>query len=215
MKPVFLKSIALVVLVLGITQVALAGPPLICQRIDIGNAQTLPNVDLNYRRGSNGYDLNNLTRDTLAILDANPIVLARMETLRRATLYARQDSRVAKELLSKLYVRAQNSNTALAWFDAGYLAESYKVWLGRDEPNPAAALDGYAWVKKAIELRGGDAQMEYAAALISLRGPEGEHREHVQKAMDGAKNDALLARNLEAQFHNETMAAQLMKTPTK
>jgi hypothetical protein len=211
MKTIFLKSIALVVLVVGGAQVALAGPPLICQRIDIGNAQTLPNVDLNYHRGSNGYDLKNLTRDTLAILDANAGVLVRMETLRRATLYARQDPTVAKELMSKLYLRAQGSNTALAWFDAGYLAESYKVWIGRDEPNPAAGLDGYGWVKKAIQLSGGDAQMEYAAALITLRGPAGEHREYVQKAMDGAKRDALLARNLSAQFHNESMAALLSK----
>jgi len=211
MKTVFLKSIAWVVLVIGSAQLALAGPPLICQRIDIGNAQTLPNVDLNYRRGSNGYDLSNLTRDTLAVLDANPTVLVRMETLRRATLYARRDTTVAKELMSKLYLRAQGSNTALAWFDAGYLAESYKVWIGRDEPNPASGLDGYGWVKKAIQLRGGDAQMEYAAALISLRGPQAEHREYSQKAIEGAKHDALLARNLSAQFHDGTMAALLSK----
>ncbi len=43
---------------------------------------------------------------TLAILDSNPAVLVRMETLRRATLYARQDPPSAKELLTRLRARA-------------------------------------------------------------------------------------------------------------
>ena len=37
--------------------------------------------------------MKNLTRDTLAILDSNTPVLVRMETLRRATIYARQNCR--------------------------------------------------------------------------------------------------------------------------
>src|SRR5208337_5181279 len=125
---------------------AQAGPPLICHHIEIGQAKTLPAVDWDWK-GSGGYDLKNLTRDTLAILDSGAPVLVRMETLRRATIYARQDPQAAKELLTRLQARAANSDAtghpeALAWFDAGYLIEAYKQWIGKGEPNPATGLDG-------------------------------------------------------------------------
>jgi hypothetical protein len=118
-----------------------AGPPLICHPIEIGKAATLPWVDLNYQKADSSYNLQNLAKDTLAVLDAKPAVLVRMETLRRATLYARQDPQVAKELLTRLRARATeapaNAAGALAWFDFGYLTEAYKQWLGKNEPNPA------------------------------------------------------------------------------
>ena len=136
-------AISIVAILLTFTTFAQAGPPLICHPIEIGKAKSLPWVDLNYQKGSSGYDLKNLTRDTLAILDSNTPVLVHMETLRRATLYARQDPQVAKELLTRLHARAANSDAgnpgALAWFDVGYLAETYKQWMGKGEPNPAAA----------------------------------------------------------------------------
>ena len=110
-----------------------------------------------------------------------------METLRRATIYARQDPQVAKELLTRMYARAVYSaavghGEALAWFDAGYLAETYKQWIGQGEPDPASGIDGYGWVKKAIGLRRRDPEMEFAAALITLDGPERAHRDHARKA---------------------------------
>jgi hypothetical protein len=199
-------TISIVALLVGLTTSAQAGPPLICHPIEIGQAKSLPWVDLNYQKGSGSYDLKNLTKDTLAILDSNTPVLVRMETLRRATLYARQDPHVAKELLTRLHARAANSDAAghseaLAWFDIGYLAEAYKQWIGKGEPNPASRVDGYAWVKKAISLRGQDPEMEFAAALITLAGPESDHRDHLQNAMAGAKNDPLLAQNLASNFN--------------
>ena len=203
--------------VLGFTTFAFAGPPLICHAIEIGQAKSLPWVDLNYHKGDASYDLKNLTRDTLAILDSNPSVLVRMETLRRATIYARQDPQVAKELITRLQARTNNSDAgnmgALAWFDVGYLAEAYKQWMRNGEANPARGLDGYAWVKKAIQVRGSDAEMEFAAALITLSGPGGEHRDHVEKAMAGAKTDPLLAQNLASTFNNQTISA-LLSQPT-
>ena len=152
-------------------------------------------------------------------------------SLRRATLYARRDPIAAKELLARLHARATSAESsghpdALAWFDAGYLAETYKQWIGqswmrvsKEEQNPAAGLDGYALVKKALALRGpsqngGDAQMEFAAALITLSGPADEHRQHTQKAIAGAKTDALLAQNLASHFigpQTETMSELLAK----
>jgi hypothetical protein len=207
-KPALLAIAA----VLGLAATAQAGPPLICHAISIGGAASLPWSSSGQAwDGDTGYDVRNLAHDTLSILDSDPSVLVHMETLRRATIYARRDPRVAKELLTRLYSRATKSDTAgkpdaIAWFDAGYLAESYKEWIGldlphmtdglRNDPNPAAGLDGYAWVKKAIRLRGDDAEMEFAAALITLEGPARDHWIHVRKAIAGANGDALLAENL-------------------
>ena len=211
-------AISIAVVLVGFTTYAQAGPPLICHPLEIGQAKSLPWIDWN-QKGTGGYDLKNLTRDTLAILDSSAPVLLRMETLRRATIYARQDPQVAKELLTRLQARAANStdsglSEALAWFDVGYLIETYQQWIGKAEPNPAAGLDGYAWVKKAVRLRGQDPEMEFAAALITLTGPESDHREHARKAMAGASNDPLLAQNLASDFHSQTVSELLTKAPT-
>jgi hypothetical protein len=185
---------------------AFAGPPLICHRLDIGDAKSLPwNGSAWDLAGNENYDTKNLVHDTLAILDGGAPVIVRMETLRRATLYARKDPQAAKELLTKLYQRATASEAgghsdALAWFDAGYLAAAYRQGLGKDQ-NPAAGIDGYGLVSKALALGGEkDPQMQFAAALITLQGPEQAHQEHAQKAIAGAKNDPLLARNLANRF---------------
>lgn len=211
-------TICILAAMLGLSTFALAGPPLVCHAIEIGQAKTLPWVDLNYQKGNGNYDLNNLTADTLAILDSNPSVLVHMETLRRATLYARQDAQAAKQLITRLHARATNADSSkaggLAWFDVGYLAEAYKQWIGKGEPNPASGLDGYAWVTRAIGLRGSDPEMEFAAALITLNAPNRDHNVHVQKAMAGAKTDLLLARNLNSRFHDQTISA-LLNTPAK
>lgn len=212
-------AISLVAVLFVFTNFAQAGPPLICHPIEIGQAKSLPWVDWTHR-GSTDYDLKNLTRDTLAILDSNTPVLVRMETLRRATIYAHQDTQVAEELITRLQVRAANSDDArqsdaLRWFDVGYLVEAYKQWMGKGEPNPAAGLDGYALVKKALSLRGQDSEMEFAAALITLRGPDGAHRDHARKAMAGAKNDPLLAWNLGSNFNHQTIAELLVTAPAE
>lgn len=213
------SAIAVALLIFGFSTFALAGPPMICHVLNIGTSQTLPAVDLNYRKSSGSYDLANLTRDTLAILDSDPSVLVHMETLRRATIYARQDSQVAKELIVRLHARAEQSGAsshgALALFDLGYLAETYKQWIGGGEPNPASGVDGYALVRKAISFResdrGTDPEMEFAAALITMNGPERDHNDHVQKAIAGAKVDPLLAENLASSFGNQTVSAMLIQ----
>jgi hypothetical protein len=225
-------AIALLVAVPCFAVVAQAGPPLICHTIEIGQAKSLPWISHNWNlSGGETYDTRNLVRDTLEILAPETLVLVRMETLRRATLYARKDPVAAKELLARLHARATSAESsghpdALAWFDVGYLAETYKQWLGQkwmrvtaDEQNPAAGVDGYALVKKALALHaaalhGDDPQMEFAAALITLSGPGAEHRDHAQKAIAGAKTDALLAQNLATRFsgpQTETMSQLLAK----
>lgn len=212
---------------------AQAGPPLVCHVFEIGQAKSLPLGSHSWNlSGSENYDTRNLVKDTLEILRPTTPVLVRMETLRRATLYARKDPLAAKELLAKLYSRASSAESAghpdaLGWFDAGYLVETYKQWIGRDLPhltdgmrmnaNPASGVDGYAMVKKAIALRGDDAQMEFAAALMTLAGPGDEHARHAQKAIAGARNDALLAQNLSTHFFgakDQTVAEILAKNRT-
>ena len=195
----------------------LAGPPLICHAIDIGSAQSLPWTSSGWNlTGQENYDLNHLVPDTLALLVPSTPVLVRMETLRRATLYAQQRTAVAKELLLRLEAKTrENPKDALAAFDFGYLAESYKQanwlqqhtdWLktsGGDKPmhaNVAAGVNGYQWVEAAITLRGSDPQMEFAAALMTTDPARSEHDRHLQNAIAGAKADAMLARNLASRF---------------
>jgi hypothetical protein len=199
---------------------ALAGPPLICHSFDIGDAKSIPWASHDWNlTGSENYNTKNLAADTIAILDSDSIVLVHMETLRRATLYARKDPVAAKELVTKLVVRADSSANspaaAMASFDLGYLAECYKQWMGKDEPNPAQGLNGYALVKKAMQLRGNDPQMDFAAALITLNGPASEHQDYAQETIAGAKTDALLSRNLFNHFmgaQSETMTEMISRT---
>jgi hypothetical protein len=224
----------LIAAALCLASVVQAGPPLICHTIEIGQAKSLSWISHSWNlSGGENYDLKNLVRDTLEILGSDTPVLVRMETLRRATLYARKDPLVAKELLAGLHARATAAESsghpdALAWFDAGYLAETYKQWLGQNlphmtdgmrmDPNPAAGVDGYALVKKAITLRGADSQMEFAAALITLSGPQEEHRQHAQKAIAGAKSDSLLAQNLATHFlgqQSQTVSEMLAKNSSQ
>jgi hypothetical protein len=225
--------IGLIAAMLCMAAVAQGGPPLICHAIEIGQARSLPWTSDSWNlSGGETYDTKNLVRDTLEILGPEAPVLVRMETLRRATLYARKDPSAAKELLARLHARATSGESsghsdALAWFDVGYLTETYKQWIGRNLPhmtdgmrmdsNPAAGVDGYALVKKAIALRGSDPQMEFAAAMITLSGPQDEHRQHALKAISGAKTDSLLAQNLAIRFigpRTETMSELLAKNAT-
>lgn len=209
----------LLVAVLFFATSAQAGPPLVCHTLDIGDAKSVPWTSHSWNlSGSESYDTKNLAADTIAILDSNPVVLVHMETLRRATLYARQDLVAAQELLTKLVTRANalGSKTkvgALASFDLGYLAESYKVWIGKDERNPAEPVDGFGLVIRAIQVRGKDPEMEFAAALIAINGAAPEQKEHARLAIDGANDDPLLARNLSSRFngpHTETMAELIL-----
>ena len=196
---------------------AVAGPPLICHAVDIGTANSLPWTGSGWNlSGQETYDVSHLVPDTLALLAPSTPVLVRMETMRRATLYAHKRTAVATELLMRLEARTrENPKDALAAFDFGYLAETYKQanwlqqhtdWLkasgGGDamRANVAMKIDGYEWVRKAIALRGSDPQMEFAAALMTTESSRSEHDRHLQNALAGAKADALLARNLASRF---------------
>jgi hypothetical protein len=190
-----------------------AGPPLVCHPINIGSAQSLPWTSTTWNlSGHEPYDVGHLVGDTSALLGPGTPVLVRMETIRRAALYSQNNAAVATELLSELASRAtSDEHNAMAAFDYGYLIETYRQLemafrMSRGEKhrgdwvNPAAGLDGYSWVTKAIGMRGRDAEMEFAAALITTENSKQDYSEHVQKAKAGMKEDPLLAENIAGHF---------------
>lgn len=214
---------------LVVQQAALAGPPLVCHPFEIGNARSLPWSASQWRAVDKNYDINRLVEDTVGLLTPQTPVLVRMETLRRATIYAVwsmydrevgypvKDARVANALLSRLKARVSDPGvksdkkaTALALFDYGYLAESYKqAGDGSKGVDLASGVDGYALIVKAIAIGGGDPQMEFAAALASSDRPRGAHSSlrdahlaHLRRAVAGAQEGSLLARNLITHFSN-------------
>ncbi|MBZ5537262.1 MAG: hypothetical protein LAO31_15010 [Acidobacteriia bacterium] len=187
-------------------QIAWAGPPLVCWPFDIGNAKSLPWGGSGWHATNSDYDIHRLVDDTLALLSADAPVLVRMETLRRATVYAMKDSLIGNQLYSRLAARAQDvhqkgNSEALALFDAGYLAESLKqANVFSTDQKFASNPGGYSSVLKAIALRGNDPEMEFAAALISIEPRRSDHPEHLQKAVAGASENSQLARNLVGHF---------------
>lgn len=221
-ETVFRCALLLVAASLVLALPALAGPPLICHPISIGRAASLPwPSDGGSVVGLQDYDVSHLVADTLSLLGSNTEVLVRMETLRRATIYAQRNPSIAKELLLRLHARtAANGQDALAAFDFGYLVECYKqaqlarnegltAWRHTEWSNPATNLDGYISVKNAIRMRGDDAEMEFAAALISSIGSRKDCQQHIERAVAGAKDNALLTENLSSRFGKQTVTQAL------
>jgi len=148
---------------------ALAGPPLLCFPFDIGTARSLPMGTGGWRATDPGYDVTHLVDDTLALLTPETPVIVRMETLRRATIYAALDAGAAERLLKALQARAAapTAGAPLAVFDFGYLVETYK----QAKPIFKAAIpsidhiNGYQLVLKARAIAQND-EMSRAAKLI-------------------------------------------------
>jgi hypothetical protein len=226
-------ALASTLCLLIVQQAALAGPPLVCHPFEIGNARSLPwGGSDGWRSPDKSYDISRLADDTMALLAPGTPVLVRMETIRRATIYAIwpednkvggsvKNERVAADLLARFKARVSEAEArsdkkaaAFALFDYGCLVESYKQssW-GSPKPSLAAGIDGYAMIVNAIGMRGGDPEMEFGAALACM----GKKREeggaayvaHVQRAAAGAKEGTLLAQNLLTHFKDmgKTLAA--------
>jgi hypothetical protein len=189
--------------------VAQAGPPLICHPMSIGDARSLawgPGSGWNTPRPD--YDRARLAEDTVALLGPQTPVLVRMETLRRAAIYASADAAAAKRLFDALRGRAARAADGkvdpLAQFDLGYAVESYRQTrhmfdrlLSADPPE-----DGYTLVRQALSARGSDPEMEYAAALITHdRTVRGISDKHLKLAVAGAREGSDLDRTLAAHQH--------------
>lgn len=190
-----------------------AGSPLICHPFDIGTAASLPwGQGSGWDAALRSYDTSRLTQDVLRILTPETPVLVRMETMRRATIYAARDREAGGALLAALLGRAVDaSGTArsdvLSLFDAGYLVETYRQASFLARWNMLAArpqseftmkaepggLDGYAWVTRALSVRGPNAEMEFAASLMRAGDTS---REHLRRATAAAPQGSPLARLL-------------------
>jgi hypothetical protein len=196
------KRFLVLVSMTALATLAQAGPPLVCHPFDTGGAKSLPwAASANWNSPDRSYDLKRLVPDTLSLLSPETAVVVRMETMRRAAIYANKDPRVAYELLSRLMARALESGSAPALFDSGYLVETYKQVHLADRAAGyvplATDLDGYALVVKAIRLGGDTASMEFAAALM---GDRPWPNEHFRKALAASSEGSLLATNIVHQF---------------
>ena len=219
----------LTLIVLGCGEPAEAGPPLICHTIEIGEAKSLPWAGPNWRDVRQDYDANRLVGDTLALLAPETPVLVRMETLRRATVYAMwsridrevgykvANEKVADELMARLMDRVKeamrtNRSPALALFDAGYLMESYKQASRPGAAAGANKLDGYGMVRKAAGLKGNPAEMQFALAIISLHPRQPQHEEHLRLAVGGAQEGSMLARHLVIHFSDRGRSMSALRS---
>jgi hypothetical protein len=207
-------------LMLALARPALAGPPLLCHPYEIGAAKSLPWQGHDWWPGRGDYKVANLVADTQALLTPDAPVIVRMETLRRAAIYAMRDRNIATQLLATIVKRAHGLERdgrpdALAWLDAAYITEALRQveqLASMSDNSPfrdgvkavqglTAGADGYVLILKSLELRPDDPSIQFAAALIAERdrgaaGHPPKFDQHARKARDGAKHDALLARNL-------------------
>jgi hypothetical protein len=198
-------------LLLSLATPALAGPPFICHEFEIGGAASLPWTKGDWLGLSKDYDITRVVADTDALLTPSLPTLARMETLRRAVLYASRDRALAERLLATFTARVHAAEKAgrgeaLALFDAGYLLEAMSEidmlghHMGSDLAVRGKALagmtrpdDGRALLLKSAALRGDDAGIAFALALIE----RSENKQpHLLRARAGAAQDRLLATNM-------------------
>jgi hypothetical protein len=184
-----------------------AGPPLLCFPFETGGAKTLPMKGADWKSVDPEYDVSHLTADTLALLTPSTPVVARMETIRRATIYASTHPQLAAELLGALEARAADKTAAAASavFDFGYLVETYKEgrYMFSSPVKGLSAIDGYQLVLKAAALQG-DPAMEFGAAVIAQGSTDAalraQTRAHLDRAMTGAKADAALNASVTKHF---------------
>jgi hypothetical protein len=210
----YFRTTLTAVAALAIAASAFAGPPLLCHPYDIGAAKSLPWVgEKSWFEGRPDYKLENLVAETEALVTPSTPVIVRMETLRRAAIYASTDPKVAGVLLKRFISRAEASEAsgnpdALAYLDAAYLAGAFneftmmaqsKEWASRSAVASQAkgSLDSYALITKSVALRPNDPAIQFAAALIASDEHRGEYAGHASKARAGADADTLLARNLD------------------
>ncbi|HEX4567690.1 MAG TPA: hypothetical protein VH138_13725 [Vicinamibacterales bacterium] len=197
---------------LVVARPALAGPPLLCHPFDIGTARSLPWNGPGWLDAKPDYHLDSLVADTEALLGPSTPVIVRMESLRRASLYAGRDAKVAATLLKALTDRAQASQaagrpSALELLDAAYVTEALRqITTLRGVTGYSADIDGIrevlrgvdaaAFMRASLAAAPDDPSLEFAAALIAAGTDSAAYQRHAERARAGAKPDTLLAKNL-------------------
>ncbi len=201
-----IRSLVAISAVVFFATPALAGPPLICHPFETESGRLIAwGNGPGWNTPDRSYDIKKLVADTTTVLTADSPILTRMENMRRATIYAMRDPVLAQELLRAVMARAlATTSDGGAWFDAGYLIESYKQAVhlrekGRPELRAWAAVDetirvdGYNWVTKGMSMTGSSAEMEFAASLMTQGPVASAHR---AKAIAAAPKNSRLAKNL-------------------
>ena len=200
------------------------GPPLVCQPFEIGKAASLP-----WESGTKGradYDLSRLVADTTALLLAEKDLVVRMETLRRAAIYASKDRALAWELVGRAALATYDASLgagseAVRCFDLGFLTAVLDQ-LGVEVGTRGGArdgIDGYGYLLRALDLHHHhereagvradepSAAIEFACALAAhpaMRPGGGDASDrarywrHVDAARGAATAGTLTARNLAA-----------------
>ena len=219
MQPSQMKRSFLLILALVAPLPTFAGGTLAARMFDIAGAKSLPWASGAWDMQA-GYDRQQLVKDTMALLTPQTPVLVRMETMRRALIYANggkagdeakfqtPGENLSRLLLDKLMARVEAAEhkgqaDTLALFDAGFFVESWRYSFDKGKALPE--VNGYELIKKASALQKTDATMEFAAALISLyrgdyRGDQSAYQQHLQKAVAGAEANSLLSRNMVRQL---------------
>lgn len=163
---------------------AVAGPPLLCGPFDTASAPSLPWGE-GWRDARADFPLETLAERTLELLGAEVPLSARMETLRRAAIYAARDGAVLRAVMRGLDGRVHTADDLatlrLALFDSGYFLETLQDierLQGYDMPGIGAvdrevlrALlrqpDGSERIAQALALHPDDGGMRFAAALVA------------------------------------------------
>lgn len=181
-------------LLLLVPAVSEAGSPLICFPFQTGSAEVLPWAQgPGWKTPDPRYDVQQLRTDLLRLLSPTAPVLARMENMRRAAIYASGTPGLADQLLASLLARIDTpAPGALALFDAGYFIETLRNGSYM-RMNTAPARDGYALVARAIGLAGESPEMEFAASLMTAGARADGHR---RRAQAGARANPLLAQTM-------------------
>jgi hypothetical protein len=187
---------------------AIAGPPFLCHPFDIGSARSLPWDEKNWWSGRLDYDITKLVDETQTLLQPSTPVIVRMETLRRATLYATRDRAVAARLFAKILERTQTAGghdqpDGLAWFDAAYLAESFRetdeltyvpqLKSASSLARLAGSADPRELLRRSYSLRADAPGIAFALALLT---PRPDRQEFARQARTGAIDDPLLSHNI-------------------
>src|SRR4051812_12643703 len=202
------RSLLLSAAIVCLAVPALAGPPLLCFPFEIGKAGSLPVGSGGWESVDATYDTSRLVDDTLALLTPTTPIIVRMETLRRATLYAAKHSTQAAALLDRLQQRASvsDANAALAVFDFGYLVETYKqaTHLFGHPYKAVQTIDGYNLVAKAAAMTG-DAGVDFALAVMTRDKTRGAdvYRAHLAKVLKAAPGNWMIEANIPRQFGND------------
>jgi hypothetical protein len=185
--------------------------PLLFAVFDIGPAPSLPwNAPQNFLGIRDDYDLHRVVADTSALLTPATPTIVRMETLRRAAVYASRDREVTRQLVALVVGRVTVLPTPgppepMALFDAGYVIEVLKelqrfglgtktFWaLDSAIVGITRPFDGRALLEQSAALRPNDPSIQFALALMM---PAKAAEPYLRKAREGARDDVLLANNL-------------------